>query len=252
VSLDQWQRDAFQVVVSEIFGLPVKKSTTGYLAELPEPTTSIPREKPVPKPKADSKWEKFRKSKGIPKKKKNTKIWDDRTQSWKFQHGFKRPENDGLLDWVIEDNPNKLREAGAEDPFIMERNEKKIRVTKQKGRERSNQYRVMNKDDRKQVPGIIGINNRGRHEKTDVERAIQFAQKSTASLGNFDHKFDDEPKIKRKEKRTSVTGNAKAEKKANMKIVNSIIKRKQGDLNMNVAVNQSIAEEQKKKKRRTK
>jgi len=125
-------------------------------------------------------------------------------------------------------------------------------ASKQKKRERSNQYRILNREQREQVPGVLGITNKGRHEKTDIERAIKFAQKSTASIGYFDKKYDNEPAIKRKQQRQTVTGNSKTEKKQNMKVVNKIIKRKQGDLNIDKAVNQNIANEQKRKKRRTK
>jgi len=62
-------------------------------------------------------------------------------------------------------------------------------------------------------------------------------------------KFDDEPKIKRKQQRQSVTGDFKTEKKQNMKVVNIILKRKQGELNIDKAVNQNIANEQKKKRK---
>jgi len=37
-----------------------------------------------------------------------------------------------------------------------------------------------------------------------------------------------------------------------MKVVNRILKRKQGEINIDKAVNQNIANEQKRKKRRTK
>jgi regulator of ribosome biosynthesis len=211
-SLDVWQQKCFQSVINDLFSLPVTKSINGYLAQLPDTTTQVPREKPYPKEKSDTKWEKFRKNKGMKKKKKDTKVWDERTQTWKFQFGFKRA-NDDKLDWIIEDKPEQLLAAGAEDPFIMRQNKRKENVSKQKKREKSNQYRVQNKDNKKKLPGIMGITNKGRHDKVDIERAISFAQKSNASIGNFGHKFDDEPKIKRPQKRQSVTGNSKNEKK---------------------------------------
>jgi len=213
VSLIQWHRDSFQNVINDVFSLPVTKSNNGYLAELPDPTTLIPREKPFPKVKSDTKWEKFRKEKGIQKKKRDTKIWDAETQTWKFRHGFKSIKNRDDLDWIIEDKPEQLREAGVEDPFLLKKQEKRERMSRQKKKEKSNQYRIMNKEHKSEVPGIMGITNKGRHEKTDVERAIKFAQKSTASIGYFDKKFDDEPKIKRKQQRQSVTGDFKTEKK---------------------------------------
>lgn len=40
------------------------------------PTPSLPREKPVPKEKALTKWEQFARDKGLTKKKKDKKVWD--------------------------------------------------------------------------------------------------------------------------------------------------------------------------------
>lgn len=47
-----------------------------YLNELFIPATSLPREKPVPKEKALTKWEQFARDKGLTKKKKDKKVWD--------------------------------------------------------------------------------------------------------------------------------------------------------------------------------
>jgi len=104
---------------------------------------------------------------------------------------------------------------------------------------------------KKNVPGVIGLSNSGRHDYTDIRRAISLAQKSTASLGNFDNVYPDEPKIKRKPKLIT----SENEQKMNMKIVRTIIKknkRKEGTIEMDKAVNQTITKEQQRKKRRTK
>ena len=37
----------------------------------------LPREKPVPKPRPPTKWEKYAREKGINKRKKDKKVWDD-------------------------------------------------------------------------------------------------------------------------------------------------------------------------------
>ena len=54
----------FQILFNTLFKLPVVKVDDIMCVELPAPETKIPREKPLPKPKELTKWEKFAKEKG--------------------------------------------------------------------------------------------------------------------------------------------------------------------------------------------
>lgn len=73
------------------------------LMELPEPTTKLPRAKPVPKPKPPTKWEQFAKRKGIKSNKEREKlIWDEATRKWVPRYGYKRVQNDRQKNWVEE------------------------------------------------------------------------------------------------------------------------------------------------------
>ena len=65
-------RDATQLLVAGLFALPVEKTSEGPVITLPAATTALPREKPVPQPRAETKWEKFAKEKGIAPKKKRS------------------------------------------------------------------------------------------------------------------------------------------------------------------------------------
>jgi len=69
-SIKDWTRDSLQELIKQLFTLPVEKSEDGPIAQLPETMTIIPREKPYPKERAETKWEKFRKSKGLKKERK--------------------------------------------------------------------------------------------------------------------------------------------------------------------------------------
>jgi len=251
VSLDDWARESMQLLVESVFNLPTTKSNRGPVAKLPDPTTDIPREKPYPTEKPATKWEKYRKDKGIKSRKKSSQVWDEGAQAWKYQYGFKR-KNDDRMDWAVEDNPEQLARAGVEDPFLLRKRERKDRIDKNKKKEKANKIAAARKNDKSMVPGVIGITNKARNDKVDLHRALSFAQKSTASLGHFDNKMGDEPTIKRKPKILPVTGNTRVEHKANMKIVNKITKRKFGEIEMDKAVNQNIALEQQRKRRRTK
>jgi len=63
-----------QNLIGKLFELPTEQleHLPGQMALLPKPTTSVPREKPVPQAKPKTKWEKFAAAKGIQKKKKGS------------------------------------------------------------------------------------------------------------------------------------------------------------------------------------
>lgn len=62
----------------------------------------LPREKPVPKPKQPTKWERFAKEKGISHKKKETKVWDDDKQDWVRRWGRDGKNKEGENVWLTE------------------------------------------------------------------------------------------------------------------------------------------------------
>lgn len=50
-------RDGAQLLLNQILTtVPLKSTTDGVLAELPEPSTKLPREKPLPTERAETKW----------------------------------------------------------------------------------------------------------------------------------------------------------------------------------------------------
>jgi regulator of ribosome biosynthesis len=64
-------------------------------AQLPSYCTILlPREKPPPKPKEETKWEKFAREKGITNKKKSKMVWDEEKQEWAPRFGYKRAKDD--------------------------------------------------------------------------------------------------------------------------------------------------------------
>jgi regulator of ribosome biosynthesis len=94
-------RDNTQLLINRIFDLPTSRDEKiGAIAQLPPPTTVIPREKHVPKPKPLTKWERYAKLKGIEKQKRGRMVWDDEMREWRPRYGYKRA-NDELRDWLI-------------------------------------------------------------------------------------------------------------------------------------------------------
>lgn len=70
-------RDNVQLLINKLFELPMKTEEGYMYVDLPEPRYNIPREKPLPAPKALTKWQKFAIEKGIKKTPKPKKSWDD-------------------------------------------------------------------------------------------------------------------------------------------------------------------------------
>ena len=100
--------------------LPTTSSPDGPLAQLPPPTTQLPRAKPLPKPKAPTKWERFAQAKGIQKKRREKKVWDEERQEWVNRWGWKGANKDKEVQWITEVPAN----AGAHPffPFPFEAN----------------------------------------------------------------------------------------------------------------------------------
>jgi len=83
-----------QALVAKLFSLPSEAADVGRVAQLPAPTTALPRAKPIPKPREPTKWEKFAQQKGITKHKRSREVWDEETQDFKRRFGFKGVNDD--------------------------------------------------------------------------------------------------------------------------------------------------------------
>jgi len=180
-------RDNSQLLLNAIFSLPTTRVDDGVVADLPPPKTPLPREKPIPKPKPLTRWEKFAKVKGIQKKKRSKMVFDETYQEYKPRYGYKRA-NDEINDWLIEVPSNA---DPMENQFEKKTKEKKERVEKNKQNQKKNVERALN---------IRKVNGGGKimkeQKKKELESAIRVTKTSTASLGKFDAKLKDEPKVK--------------------------------------------------------
>lgn len=98
-------RDNAQLLWNGLYGLPLTENASsepGRLVQLPKPTAVLPREKPIPVAKPLTRWEKFAKAKGIVKRKRSAKVFDEVSGEWKYRHGSKSAKNDPLADWCEE------------------------------------------------------------------------------------------------------------------------------------------------------
>lgn len=136
-------RDNVQLLINQILSLPVKTTTethgsstgqnsTMTLIQLPEPTTILPREKPIPKAKPLTKWQQFSARKGIkPKAKDGKMVYDEDTGEWVPKWGYKGKNK--LIDdqWLVEvDDKVKNTEDELIDPRTLKRAERKKLIKK--------------------------------------------------------------------------------------------------------------------------
>ncbi|KAG8487813.1 hypothetical protein CXB51_018264 [Gossypium anomalum] len=110
-----------QAVADSLFNLPSTEDVDGPLVKLPPPTTKLPREKHLPKPKPPTKWEEFAKKKGIKKRKKDKVVWDEQTGTWKRRFGYDRVNDDKDIP-IIE---AKMTDEPGEDPFAKRQDDKR-------------------------------------------------------------------------------------------------------------------------------
>jgi len=83
-----------QEIANKLFNFPSTETNDGPIVQLPPPTTKLPREKHIPRPKPPTKWEEFALKKGIQKRKKEKVVWDEQTNQFKRRHGYDRVNDD--------------------------------------------------------------------------------------------------------------------------------------------------------------
>lgn len=144
-------RDNVQLLVNQILSLPIKTTTestggsnnqgaTVALLQLPDPTSELPREKPLPKPKEPTKWEKFAAKKGIqPKAKTSKMVYDEASGEWVPKWGYKGKNKSIDDQWLVElDDKKKGTEEELIDPRSLNRAERKDLVKKNQKQQKKN------------------------------------------------------------------------------------------------------------------
>ena len=251
-------RENAQLLVNKLFELPGE----GVMVELPDmEEIRIPREKPLPKERPPTKWEKFAKVKGIFKRKREALAWDEETESWRPRLGHKAPGREKMADWVVEVPSNQKLEG---DPFEEKKNKKKEAREKQRKSERRNQAlaarAVQPIAGDKKVKVLLakkGASTMGGDKfMENLKTQIAVSKQSTASHGKFAPDMVGEPKAKRK-KSSREPLLVPDEKEKNLKMLDRVFRKKKKDVvDITKAVNQHIASSNKsgkkpeKKKRR--
>lgn len=115
------------MLLNQVWELPTERYEEAIVVQLPKQKFTLPRSKPVPKPKPLTKWQQFAKSKGIQKQKKSKLSWDEQLQKWVPRYGFRRSAAEKEKQWVLEvpQNANPM-----EDQFEKKKFAKGERVAK--------------------------------------------------------------------------------------------------------------------------
>lgn len=96
------------------------------MVRLPQSKVVLPRQKPAPKPKPLTKWERFRQEKGLNVKEKRSRmVYDEITKDWVPRYGagsVKKVQE--KFNWLMEETA-KHRAAGM-NPYEYKKNEKKL------------------------------------------------------------------------------------------------------------------------------
>lgn len=104
-------RDGAQVLINQLLTTCAISSTPqGVLLSLPPPQTPLPREKPVPTPKPETKWAAFAKRRGIKPKTREQRRnlqYNEATGEWERRWGYKGANKAGQDDPIIELDPKK-------------------------------------------------------------------------------------------------------------------------------------------------
>jgi len=208
--LESIARDGVQVLLAALFSLPVQKTDDGPVAQLPPPTTILPRAKPLPKPKPPTKWERFADAKGIQKKKRERKVFDEEKDQWVDRWGKDGKNKDKETQWIHEVPDNAPLDF---DPSVEARKDRKSRVDKNEKQRKGNLARAA------QSSGSQDKITR----KKELEKSLATTRGSTASLGRFDKKLEGEPKLRGIKRKFNPTETPVAsEKESAMALLSSI------------------------------
>ncbi|KAJ2160466.1 Rhodanese- sulfurtransferase [Coemansia sp. RSA 552] len=223
--LKELSREGTQLLVNELFSQPTTVDDDSVYASLPKVATVLPREKPLPKEKAMTRWEKFAKIKGIEKRKKSRLVYDEEREEYRPRFGYKGINQDDQKQWLIEVPGNADQ---YQDQYKARREEKKERVDKNQRRQRRNQEEAAASD--------MGLKLKPQQlRKRELQRALVMSKGSTASLGRFDEKLQGEPKVKGlKRKFDPLVASAGKEKTRNMDILGRVAKGDSSETVLNV------------------
>ncbi|KAG5679392.1 hypothetical protein PVAND_008960 [Polypedilum vanderplanki] len=170
-------RDNVQLLVNSIWQLPTERLDEHIVVKLPKPTFALPRARKLPVPKPLTKWEQFAKAKGIKKRTKDKKVWDEELGKWVPTYGYQKFKADRDKNWVLE-VPKNIDPMT--DMFQKKKDLKNERVAKNELARMKNIARAQKVD----VPRVGFVSEDSATAK-ELHIASTIAKHSTASVGKF-------------------------------------------------------------------
>ncbi|KAK3489529.1 ribosomal biogenesis regulatory protein [Neurospora hispaniola] len=140
-------RDGCQSLINQLLtACPISSTPAGVLLSLPPPQTPLPREKPVPTPKAETKWSQFAKRRGIKPKTREQRRnlqYDETTGEWGRKWGYKGANKAGEDAPIIEVKKSQEEKRMAEGKSVRgdKRREIRERVKRNERKMRANERR---------------------------------------------------------------------------------------------------------------
>lgn len=153
-SLAEIARDGAQSLINQLLTTcPLTSTKDGVLLSLPQPSTALPREKPVPEAKPPTKWERFAEKKGIKPKTREQRrnlAFDEESGEWKRKWGYKGLNKKGEDDWLVEVDMKKEQERKDGTSIRGDgRRERKERIRRNERKMRKNAKDAMAKSGKK-------------------------------------------------------------------------------------------------------
>ena len=225
---------------------------------LPKKILTLPRSLPIPKPKQMTKWEKYKKEKGITQRKRSRMVYSEIAKDWVPRWGkgsIKKIENE--TNWALEE-----KQFGV-NPFEQKNQEKKLLIQKQKIREMKNKIRNSNENNFNSISYLknkknnknISLDENNENKKSNIKisrkekkklkaekeikrleqdkknlgRRLEQIQKSTRSMGRYDKKLKNEKElnmIKKKRVDKDILQSRKKEKSRDKMIMDGILNSK--------------------------
>jgi hypothetical protein len=219
--------------------------TPYYSISLPKIEERLPRLVPPAKVKPETRWEQFRKEKGMaPRQRRDRKVFDPVTKRWlrRFGHNsIKKIQEKRTA--IIEVKPGQ----DYVDPFEKMDVEKKLMLEKEKGRAIKNQMRAAGINmkllrEKKSLYDTERPDNKKKREKKGLrkdqeilENTLKNAQISTASMGVYDRKAAKSEKAVKRKKKLNVFLSSAEEKDRSLKVLR-ILKSKESMVNDDVMI----------------
>lgn len=188
-------RDNVQLMVNQIFNLPREETDEGPTAVIPhEDGFRLPRQRPIPKVKPETRWEKFMKDRKMEKKKRSRLVYDEVSGDWRPRYGYKSvKQSEEKAHGILE---VKSGQEGMDNLFDQRKAEQKLYSAKQKMREVRNRVEAAGGRLKASAPDLEkGLRTRGAAKRgaDGLKEALKRAQVSSASFGKFDRIAKNEP-----------------------------------------------------------